>query len=497
MFFPAQDYATAARRDFLTTTASGLGAAALGSLLSSDGLLQSADGAATDAINPLAPRTPHLPAKAKSCIFIFMAGAPSQLDLFDPKPKLNELHGQPLPESMTKNVRFAFIKKETATLMGSARKFAPHGESGMVFSDLLPNIATCSDDLLMIRSLHSEQFNHHPGQLMMQCGRGVFGLPTMGSWLTYGLGSDSQNLPGYVVLTSGRGSSGGATLWQSGFLPSVHAGVLFRNQGEPVLNLSNPSGLPPQMQRAGLDTLRELNSRRLGTIHDPEIASRIASYELAFRMQSAAPELIDLGGETRQTLEAYGVDRPEPDIAGNRGKMGKTHASFARKCLLVRRMVERGVSFSNIIYASWDHHSNLDNELTYNTSVVDQPIAALIKDLKQRGLLDETLVVWGSEFGRTPLGENRTADRPVTGRDHHPFAFSMFMAGGGMQGGLTYGASDEIGWGVAEKSVHINDLHATMLHQFGLDHLKLTHRFQGRDFRLTDVGGHVIPEWIA
>jgi hypothetical protein len=486
------------RRSFLTSSASGVGAAALASLLGSEGLLAEVDGAdRAGAADPLAPRATHHDGPAKSCIFIFMAGAPSHLDLFDPKPKLNELHGKPLPDSILKDVRFAFIKKESATLLGSNRTFTKHGESGMEFSEFLPNIATCADDLLMVRSLHSEQFNHHPGQLLMQCGRASFGLPTMGSWLSYGLGSESRNLPGYVVLNSGRGSSGGATLWQSGFLPSVYAGVLFRNQGEPVLNLSNPNGIPPELQRKGLDVLRNVNDGRLEQLGDPEIASRIASYELAFRMQTSAPELIDLSSESKSTLEAYGVNRTEEPKGGGRGQSGSTRESFSRNCLLARRMVERGVRFVNIIYASWDHHSNLDKELAYNAEVVDQPIAALIKDLKQRGLLDSTMVVWGSEFGRTPLGENRGGRNLNTGRDHHPASYSMFLAGGGLKGGLTYGSSDEVGWGVQDKPVHANDLHATMLHQFGLDHLKLTHRFQGRDFRLTDVGGKVIRDWVA
>jgi hypothetical protein len=495
---PLHQHVERSRREFLTTTASGIGMAALGSMLSDDGVLSAASAAQTGgSANPMLPRQPHFAPRAKSCIFIFMAGAPSQLDLFDPKPKLNELNGQALPESMLKNVRFAFIKKETATLMASERKYAKHGECGMELSDRLPHLGSCADDLLLIRSMHSEQFNHHPGQLMMQCGRGTFGLPTMGAWMTYGLGSESKNLPGYVVLTSGRGSSGGATLWQNGFLPSVYAGVRFRNQGEPVLNLSNPAGLPRELQRKGLDVLREANQARYRELHDPEIASRIASYELAFRMQSAAPELIDLGSETRATRNAYGVERSEPDGDAGRGKQGNTHQSFAKNCLLARRLVERGVRFVNIVYASWDHHSDLNRQLRYNSSVVDQPIAALIKDLKQRGLLDSTLVVWGAEFGRTPLGENRETDKPISGRDHHPFAFSMFMAGGGIKGGQVYGETDEIGWGINKDPVHINNLHATQLHLFGLDHLRLTHRFQGRDFRLTDVGGEVIDRWLA
>ena len=484
------------RREFLTTSASGLGGIALGSMLSDDGLLSAATARDPDAFRRLQP---HHDAKAKACIFIFMAGAPSQLDLFDPKPKLNQLHGEKLPKEMLDKARFAFIKPDTATLMGSPRKWTRHGESGMTFSDFLPNLGSCSDDLLMVRSVYSEEFNHHPGQLMMQCGVSRFGMPTMGSWLNYGLGSSSRNLPGYVVLTAGRGSSGGSTLWQSGFLPSKYAGVLFRNQGEPVLNLENPKGLPPELQRAGLDALRDLNQRRYQEVHDPEIASRIASYELANRMQTAAPELVDLSDESKKTLEAYGVGRPEPEGSGFRGTLPglQTYDTFARNCLLARRMVERGVRFINIIHASWDQHSELDKNHAYNSGAVDQPIAALIQDLKQRGLLDSTMVVWGAEFGRTPLGENRPGRNANTGRDHHPFCFTTLMAGGGMKGGLVYGETDEIGWNIADKPVHINDLHATMLHQFGLDHLKLTYRFQGRDFRLTDVGGNVIEDWIA
>jgi hypothetical protein len=482
-----QRYVVDTRREFLTTAASGLGGMALGSLLSGDGVL------AAEKLGTA--RQPHFPAKAKCCIFIFMAGAPSHLDLFDPKPKLNELAGQPLPASVTKNVRFAFINKD-AKVVASPRKFTKHGESGMEFSDVVPHLATCADDLLMVRSMHTEQFNHHPGQLMMQCGRPTFGLPAMGSWLTYGLGSPSQNLPGYVVLNSGRGSSGGATLWTSGFLPSTHAGVLFREKGEPVLDLNNPAGMSPELHRESLNALRDINRARYDLVRDPEIASRISNYELAFRMQSAAPELIDLSSETQATLDLYGVDRKEPG-GGGVGRQGETHKSFARNCLLARRMAERGVRFINIMYASWDHHNNVNKELPYNASVVDQPIAALIKDLKQRGMFEETMVVWGAEFGRTPLGQGNVSDTNNVGRDHHPYSYTMLLAGGGLKGGLTYGASDEIGWGVQSNPVGVNDLHATMLNQFGLDHLRLTHRFQGRDFRLTDVGGTLVKDWIA
>lgn len=494
MFASAQQ----ARRQFLTSSASGLGLAALGTMLTQDGLLNQATAASHESVmNHVTSNLHHFAPKAKSCIFLFQAGAPSHLDLFDPKPKLNELDGKPLPADMLEKVRFAFIKKESAVLLGSPRRWRKHGECGMDFSDFVPNIASCADDILMIRSLHSEQFNHHPGQLLLSCGRATFGLPTMGSWLTYGLGTESQNLPGYVVLTSGRGSSGGASLWSSGFLPSHYAGVLFRNQGEPVLNLANPAGLSNEQQRRSLDTLKAMNEDRLQEMGDPEIASRIASYELAFRMQSAAPELIDLSGETAATQEAYGVRRAQHPQATGRGNVADAHLSFARNCLLARRMVERGVRFVNIIYEAWDQHSNLEGDLRYNAWVVDQPIAALIKDLKQRGLFDSTLIVWGAEFGRTPLGENRNGREANTGRDHHPFSFSLWMAGGGVKGGQTYGASDDIGWGVAQDPVHINDFHATMLHLFGLDHLKLTHRFQGRDFRLTDVAGKVVEKWLA
>ncbi len=495
---PRHQHFSRTRREFLTTTASGLGAMALGAMLSDDGLLRAEDAIDAPAASPLEPKPPHFEPKAKACIFIFMAGAPSQLDLFTPKPTLNELHGQQLPKSILDSARFAFIQPDTATLMGSPRAFTKHGQCGMEFSDWLPHLGSVADDLLMVRSLQSEEFNHHPGQLMMQCGVSRFGMPTMGSWLNYGLGSESRDLPGYVVLTAGRGSSGGATLYQSGFLPSSYGGVLFRNQGEPVLNLANPAGLPPELQRAGLDVLSRANSRRYQEVHDPEIASRIASYELANRMQTAAPDLVDLSQESQKTLELYGVGRPEPEKTW-RGSLGhlRTYDTFARNCLLARRLVERGVRFINIIHASWDQHSDLDFNLFHNAECVDQPIAALIKDLKQRGLLDSTMVVWGSEFGRTPLGENRKGRDSNTGRDHHPFAYTMLLAGGGLKGGLTYGSTDDIGWHVEEQPVPINDLHATMLHQFGLDHLRLTYRFQGRDFRLTDVAGNVITDWIA
>jgi hypothetical protein len=483
-----------ARRHFLTSTASGIGLAALASMFRSVGALA----ASTKSLgNALSAHAPHFAPRAKRCICIFLEGGPSQVDMFDPKPDLNRLDGQKMPESLTKNVRFAFIQKETATIMGTPRTFAKYGQCGMDFSDLLPRIATCADDIAMIRSLHTEAFNHHPGQLMMNCGVPRFGRPSMGAWLNYGLGSESQNLPGYVVLNSGRGTSGGASNYSSGFLPSTYAGVVFRNQGDPILNLSNPPGVNVAAQRETIDILNELNRQRFEQMRDPEINSRIAAYELAFRMQAAGPELIDFASETQQTLYAYGVDRKDPPIKSARSGGPGQYRSFATNCLLARRLIERGVRFVNVYHASWDHHSNLNAELPFNCGMVDQPIAALLNDLKQRGLLDETLVIWCSEFGRTPLGENR-ANRPgVTGRDHHPFAFTLWMAGGGVKGGQVIGKTDDIGWNVVEDPIHVNDFHATILHLFGLDHLKLTVRFNGLDLRLTNLAGKVVNKLIA
>lgn len=481
------------RRGFLTSAASGLGALALRAMLVQDG-----EARRVRAFDPLAERAPHYAARAKNCIFIFLAGGPSQFDLFDHKPELVRRHGQPLPDSVVGDTRFAFLQKDTARLIGTSTRFSRHGECGMELSELVPNIARHADKMLLVRTLHTEQFNHHPAQLMMQCGRGIFGLPTMGAWMQYGLGTPSRNLPGYVVLSAGRGASGGATLWQSGFLPSSYAGVPFRNGGgDAVLDLRTPAGIPEHLQRGALDALRSLNEEQADRVRDPEVESRINSYELAHRMQSAAPELIDLSGESAATLSAYGVDREDPTIAPHRDGGPGQYRSFATNCLLARRLVERGVRFVNVIHASWDHHSNLEVELPFNARMADQPIGALIGDLAQRGLLDETLVVVASEFGRTPLGENRASGAPVTGRDHHPFAFPALLAGGGIKGGTTYGTTDEFGWAPVEDSVHVNDFHATLLHLFGLDHLRLSHRFQGRDFRLTDVGGRVIHDWVA
>jgi hypothetical protein len=489
------EWLTQTRRDFLATSSCGLGTLALASLLKQDGLL--ADGGLSAGMNPLDARLSHYAPKAERCIFIFLEGGPSQMDLFDPKPLLNEYDGKPLPDSLVGDQKFAFLQKETATVMGTKRVFKKHGQCGMEISDLLPQIASCADDIALIRSMHTTQFNHLPGQLMLNCGAPLLGRPSVGSWVTYGLGNATQELPSYVVMVSkGRGLPGGSSTWSSGFLPSSYGGVMFRNGASPVLNLANPEGITTEMQAASLGAINDFNRLRHRHIGDPEIASRINSYELAFRMQSAAPELVDISGESASTLEAYGVNRAEPPIKSNLGGIGN-YQVFSRHCLQARRMVERGVRFVNIIHASWDHHSNLDPQLAHNCGMVDQPVAALLKDLKQRGLLDTTLVVWGSEFGRTALGENRVGGKAVTGRDHHPGAFSLWMAGGGVKGGQVYGESDDFAWKVARDPVSIHDFHATILHLFGMDHTKLTYRFQGRDFRLTDVHGAVVKGLLA
>jgi len=476
---PMQEHLRLTRREFFTTAAGGIGAVALSSLLAGDVL--SAPTSSGGVANPLAPRPPHFPPRAKSCIFIFLSGGFSHIDLFDPKPKLNELAGQPVPESMLQGVRFAFIQKDSARIMGTPRIFRKQGQSGLDFSDLMPNIATCADEICMIRSMHTEPFNHHPATIMMNSGFARMGRPTIGSWLTYGLGSECQDLPGYVVLEPGPGIRGGATNWTCGFMPSTYAGVLFNTKGEAVKGLANPEGVSAEVQRLSLDTIARLNERRFQHIKDREIQSRVASYELAFRMQTATPELLELARESPALLESYGVNRK--DELENR---------FSTSCLLARRMVERGVRFVNIYMDGWDHHGGINDGLKRNCHVVDQPVAALVKDLKQRGLLDSTLVVFGTEFGRTPLGDNRIGMASVTGRDHQPSAFTVWLAGGGTQAGLIYGETDELGMNVVQDPVHINDFHATLLHIFGMNHEALTYRFEGRDYRLTDVAGKVI-----
>jgi hypothetical protein len=456
------------RRRFFLEAGLGLGAMALTQLLRAE--------------QP--GKHPHFPPTAKSVIFLFMEGGPSQIDLFDPKPELHRLDGKPLPESLREGLRFAFIKP-SAKVWASRRPFSKHRQSGMEFSDWLPELATCADDLCMIRSMHSDQVNHHPGQLLMHCGTPLVGRPSMGSWLLYGLGSESQDLPGFVVLTTGRGSSSSSGLFSSGFLPSLYSGVPFASTGEPIPYLNSAPGVGREEQRARIDGIRSLNEMRQRDTGDQEIASRIASYELAFRMQAAAPELLDLAKESAETLAMYGADR-EPT------------REFATNCLLARRMVERGVRFVLVSHASWDDHSSLTSGHEKNCRITDRPSAALIRDLKQRGLLGETIVIWGGEFGRTPLAQTLRPDREAdTGRDHHPDGFTMLLAGGGIRGGTTFGRTDDLGMSVVEDRVDVHDLHATLLHCLGLDHKRLTFRHQGRDFRLTDVAGNVVRKILA
>ena len=469
---------THTRRRFLRDCTGGLGTAALAHLLARDGL------AAVG--NPLATRKPHFPGKAKSVIFMFMEGGPSQIDLFDQKPALKKWHGTPLPDSLTKvfGRRLAFTRPDAAVL-ASPRVFTPHGQCGTEFSDWLPHTASCADDICLIRSMHTDAFNHHPGQLLLFSGTTQFGRPTLGAWVVYGLGSESDSLPGFVVLASGRGTSGGTSNWSSGFMPSHYQGVVFRGQGDPILYLSNPPGVSRDTQRLSLDALRTLNESHRAETADAGIDSRIAAYELAFRMQIAAPELLDFSKESPATLEMYGVNK-QP-----------THP-YAVNCLLARRMVERGVRFIMLAHASWDDHAELEKKLKENCDITDQPAAALLKDLKQRGLLDSTLVVWGGEFGRTPMVELRnTTDQSKAGRDHHPLAYSMWLAGGGIKGGQVIGGTDEFCMSVVNDPIHVHDLQATVLHTLGFDHTRLTYRHLGRDFRLTDVAGTVVKKLLV
>ena len=470
------------RRHFFHDCRVGLGAMALGSLMA-DG--RPAAAATQPSGFTAGTRGLHHEPKAKSVIFLFMAGGPSQLDLFDDKPKLRELNGQVIPESYVKGKRFAFIKPD-AKLLGTARKFAKYGQSGAELSELLPHLATTADDICLIKSMATDVFNHGPAKLFVNTGSPQFmGRPSMGAWVTYGLGSESQNLPGFVVLQSGpRGPRGGAPLWASGFLPTNFQGVPLRSGKEPILNLANPAGIDSDRQREFTSAVNDLNALRHEATSDPEIATRIASYEMAYRMQTSAPELMDLQGETKETLDLYGA---EP---------GKH--SFANNCLLARRLVERGVRFVQLYHTDWDHHGNAGFELVKSLEErcreTDQGCAALVKDLKQRGLLDQTIVVWGGEFGRTPQGEDR---EKLLGRDHHIEAYTMWLAGGGIKAGQTIGATDEIGYYTTEDKVHVHDLQATILHLLGIDHLKLTYKFQGRNFRLTDVHGNVVPKLLA
>jgi uncharacterized protein (DUF1501 family) len=435
------------------------------------------------AVNPLAPKPPHFPAKAKRVIYMFMGGAPSQLDLFDNKPQLVKHDGKPIPLEYVKDQRYAFIEK-TAALMSSRYKFARHGKSGAELSEVLPNLAKVVDDICIIRSMHTDQFNHSPAQIFLNTGSAQLGRPCMGSWVSYGLGSEASDLPAFVVLTSGKGTSGGPANWGCGFLPTVYQGVNLRGKGDPILSVSSPRGIDNHMQRDSLDLIRGLNQERYRVVGDPEIETRINSYEMAYRMQASAPELTDLSKESNQTLELYGV-KPGGE------------ASFAKNCLLARRLIERGVRFVNLYHEAWDHHTDVAGGLKKECADTDQASAALVADLKQRGLLEDTLVVWGGEFGRTPMVETNPAIGRSMGRDHHPVAYSMWMAGGGVKPGFTLGATDDLGFHITEDPVHVHDLQATILHLLGLDHKKLTYHYQGRDFRLTDVHGNVANKMLA
>src|SRR5262245_17002145 len=472
-FYRNLDPRLVSRRWFFEQCGVGLGAMALGNLLAPSGYA-----ANSTPDDTLAPKKPHFPPKAKSVIFLFMAGAPSHLELFDYKPQLAKYDGTLPPAELLKGYRAAVINP-SSKLLGPKFKFAKHGKNGAEVSELLPRLATVVDDVAIVKSMMTDAFNHAPGQLLMNTGTQQFGRPSLGAWVLYGLGSESRDLPAFVVFSSGaKGPSGGNSCWGSGFLPTVYQGVQFRSIGDPVLYLSNPRGVDEKLQRDSLDTINKLNRMRLDVTGDPEIATRINSFEMAFKMQSSATELMDISKEPKHILEMYGA---EP---------GK--ASFANSVLMARRLVERGVRFVQIYHEAWDQHGNLVKDITKNCKDTDQAGAALVKDLKQRGMLKDTLVVWGGEFGRTPMAQG-TND----GRDHHPNAFTMWLAGGGVKTGVTIGSTDELGFNAVEDRVHVHDLHATILQLLGFDHEKLTYRFQGRDFRLTDVQGLVVDKLLA
>jgi uncharacterized protein (DUF1501 family) len=466
------------RRHFFRECGVGVGKIALASLLT-ESLAQRAPAAA---MSPMVPRPPHYAPRAKQVIHLFMAGAPSQLDLFDFKPQLTRFEGKRIPPEIIGGQRYAFIRPDAAAL-GPRFKFARHGRCGAQLSEMLPHLAGVVDDICLVKSVHTDQFNHAPAQIFFNTGFSQPGRPSLGSWVTYGLGALTSNLPAFVVMSTGAGISGGAANWSSGFLPTVYSGVRFRNQGDPILDVTSPAGIDARLQRDSLDLIGALDRRKLAAVGDPEIATRIASYEMAYRLQTSAPELMDLRSESKATLEMYGADPAKP--------------SFARACVLARRMIERGVRFVNIYHEGWDAHTDVAGNLRTNCGATDRAAAALVRDLKQRGLLDETLVIWGGEFGRTPMVESNPALGRSLGRDHHPQAYTMWLAGGGIKPGLSYGATDDLGFNVVENAVHVHDLQATILHLLGFDHERLTFRFQGRDFRLTDVHGHVVRDILA
>ena len=462
-----QDPRKVSRRWFFEQCGVGLGGMALANLLAGPGNAA-----------PLSPKPSPLPATAKNVIYLFMAGGPSHLELFDYKPQLAKFDGTLPPPELLKGYRAAFINP-SSKLLGPKFKFAKYGKSGAELSELLPHLSGVADDIAIVKSMTTDAFNHAPGQLLMNTGTMQFGRPSMGAWVVYGLGSEAKDLPAFVVFSSGpKGPSGGDSCWGSGFLPTVYQGVQFRSVGDPVLYLSNPRGVDAELQRDSLDEIGRLNQTRLNVTGDPEIATRINSFEMAFKMQSSAPDLMDLAQEPKHVLDLYGAEPGKP--------------SFANNCLMARRLVERGVRFVQLYHEAWDQHGNLTKDIQKNCHDTDQACAGLVQDLKQRGMLKDTLVVWGGEFGRTPMVQGGS-----DGRDHHPNAFSMWMAGGGVKPGITLGESDELGFNVAKDQVHVHDLHATILHMLGFDHTKLTYKFQGRPFRLTDVQGNVVPQLLA
>jgi len=471
-----QDPVQVSRRWFFRDCGVGLGAIALAQLLQAESL--AAPALAAPSSDPLAPKKPPLAAKAKRVVYLFMAGAPSHLELFDYKPQLTRYNGTLPPQELLAGYRAAFISHD-AKLLGPKFKFAKQGKCGAELSELLPGLSEVVDHIAIVKSMMTDAFNHAPAQILMNTGSQQFGRPSFGSWATYGLGSESRDLPGFVVLNSGRkGTSGGNSNFGSGFMPTVYNGVPFRSGAEPVLYLSNPRGIDATVQRETLDAVKALNQKRLDLVGDPEIATRINSFEMAYRMQASAPELSDLSKEPKTILDMYGAEPGKP--------------SFASNCLMARRLLERGVRFVQLFHEAWDQHGNLTKDLTQNCKDCDRASAALVKDLKQRGLLDDTIVLWGGEFGRTPMAEGGN-----DGRDHHPNAFTYWMAGGGIKPGFSLGRTDDLGFNVVEDRVHVHDLHATLLHLLGFDHTKLTYRFQGRDFRLTDVSGTVVKKLLA
>lgn len=471
------------RRHFVRDGSLGLGGVALASLLNADAR------GAPSADEPFAPAASHFSPRVKNAIFLSMSGGPSHLDLFDYKPELVRRDGEDCPKSLTDGKPFAFTSG-TPKLLGTPQKFQQHGQCGAWVSAAMPKVAELADDLTFIKSLQTDQFNHGPAELLLLTGiPRTAGRPSLGSWVTYGLGSENRDLPGFIVFVSGGSlPSSGKAGWGSGFLPSVYQGVQCRTGGDPVLYLSDPEGMDRALRRLSLDALNDLNRVQSRELGNPETQTRIAQYEMAFRMQLVVPELMDLSKEPAHLLEDYGA---QPGAA-----------SFANNCLLARRLIEKGVRFVQLSDWGWDFHGtkaeeDLRENLVKRCTLMDRPVAALIRDLKQRGLLDETLVVWMGEFGRTPFREGRTAAGPHVGRDHHPFSNTMFMAGGGLKPGFTLGATDELGFHVTENPVHVHDVQATILHLLGMDHTRLTYRFQGRDYRLTDVHGTVIKEVLS